>query len=288
MIRHNESGRLTIDPCTPRPSAGPYVPASLERAIAARWKQWEPWVRMQLLRQRQSDPTVNPAMDSPDSRRLGQRHREHILDLMRDGITMRTIRRHRLDDPRLTDEVRAVLLQAAKERQSKAWFRRPADKRAEDKLATLIRLGPAVKNALAPTADLDAEFPEGRPPAAAVALDPAALKEAIRSIRRLACEHFYLREMRDPELTARTNRRAYVVPRQLAMYITRQLTGASLEEIGREFGARHHTTVLYSINRIEVIRRTDRALNSAIAELADSISTCLRVSRCSDRFTGSR
>jgi len=53
------------------------------------------------------------------------------------------------------------------------------------------------------------------------------------------CEHFYLREMRDPGLTARTNRRAYVLRRQIAMYIARQLTGPTLEEIGLEFRGRH-------------------------------------------------
>ena len=56
MIRHNESVRLTVDPCTPRPSSGPYVSPQLERAIAARWKMWVPWVRMQLLRACQTDP----------------------------------------------------------------------------------------------------------------------------------------------------------------------------------------------------------------------------------------
>lgn len=50
MIRHNESVRLAIDPCTPRPSSGPYVSPQLERAIAARWKMWVPWVRMAQLR----------------------------------------------------------------------------------------------------------------------------------------------------------------------------------------------------------------------------------------------
>ena len=121
---------------------GPNVPLSVERVSAARWRWWVPWVRMHLLRQRQSDPTVNPAIDSANSRCLRQRHREHILDLMRDGISMRSIRRHRLDDPRLTDEVRAMLVQAARERQSKAWFRRAEDQRAQDRLATAIRLGP--------------------------------------------------------------------------------------------------------------------------------------------------
>jgi hypothetical protein len=49
-------------------------------------------VRMYVLRVRESDPTANRAVDSPDSRRLRQRHSEHILDLMRAGISMRTIR----------------------------------------------------------------------------------------------------------------------------------------------------------------------------------------------------
>ena len=67
---------------------------------------------MYLLQARQAAPTVNQTVDSPESRCLRQRHAEHILDLMRDGISMRTIRRHRLDDPRLTDEVRAILVLA--------------------------------------------------------------------------------------------------------------------------------------------------------------------------------
>ena len=69
----------------------------------------------------------------------------------------------------------------------------------------------------------------------------------------------------------RTKRRAYVLPRQLAMYIVKQLTGASLEEIGREFGGRHHTTVLHSINKVEAMRRTDEALNRAITRLVNAV-----------------
>ena len=80
-----------------------------------------------------------------------------------------------------------------------------------------------------------------------------------------------MREMRDPELTVRSNRRADALPRQLAMYITRHLTGASLQEIGREFRNRHHTTVLHSINRIDKIRRSDKTLDSVIARLMDAV-----------------
>jgi hypothetical protein len=64
---------------------------------------------MHLLRTRQTDPTVKAAIDSPESCRMRQRHSELVPALMRDGVSMRTIRRHRLDDPRLTDDVRAVI-----------------------------------------------------------------------------------------------------------------------------------------------------------------------------------
>ena len=94
---------------------------------------------------------------------------------------------------------------------------------------------------------------------------------AIESILRHVCDQFYLREMRDPELTAHTHRRSYVLPRQLAMYIARQLTGASLQEIGREFAGRHHATVLHSINKIEEMRRTDEGLNRTITRLLDAV-----------------
>ena len=81
--------------------------------------------------------------------------------------------------------------------------------------------------------------------------------------------------MRDPELTMRTNRRAYVLPCQLAMYIARQLTGASLEEIGREFGGRHHSTALHALRKIEEMRRSYKALNLAITQLMDAIAVKL-------------
>ena len=55
------------------------------------------------------------------------------------------------------------------------------------------------------------------------------------------------------------------------MYIARQLTGASLDEIGREFGGKHHTTVLHSINKIEAMRRSDGELNRTITRLMDAV-----------------
>ena len=67
----------------------------------------------------------------------------------------------------------------------------------------------------------------------------------------------------------RSNRRTFTFPRQLAMYIARHLTSASLLEIGRQFGGMHHATVLHSINKIEEMRRLDESLNCTITRLMD-------------------
>jgi chromosomal replication initiator protein len=59
-------------------------------------------------------------------------------------------------------------------------------------------------------------------------------------------------------------------PRQVAMFVVKQLTSASLPEIGRQFGGKHHTTVLHSINKIEGLRQSDKDLNKIINRLLDS------------------
>jgi hypothetical protein len=177
---------LTLDPCAPRSSFDPHVPTRLERAIAARWKHWVPWVRMYLLRACQSDPSVNPAVDSPESGRFRQLHSEHVLDMLRAGISMRTIRRHRLDDPRLTDELRAVLLQAAMERQSKARYRRSEEQRNEDSLRRHMTLGPAAKSGS--TTGSDSGCAEAPSQPRMVVLDPLAVPAAIQAIRQHVCE----------------------------------------------------------------------------------------------------
>jgi chromosomal replication initiator protein len=54
------------------------------------------------------------------------------------------------------------------------------------------------------------------------------------------------------------------------MFLVKQLTSASLPEIGRQFGGKHHTTVLHSIHKIENLRRVDKDLNKTINRLLDS------------------
>ena len=79
------------------------------------------------------------------------------------------------------------------------------------------------------------------------------------------------RSLREQDLKVRSNTRAIAFPRQVAMYIVKQLTTASLPEIGRQFGGKHHTTVLHSINKIEEMRRSDKDLNRTITRLLDAL-----------------
>jgi chromosomal replication initiator protein len=86
-------------------------------------------------------------------------------------------------------------------------------------------------------------------------------------IQKKVGETFGLREQ---DLKVRSNTKAIAFPRQVAMYLVKQLTSASLPEIGRQFGGKHHTTVLHSINKIDALRRSDKDLNRTINKLMDS------------------
>src|SRR5467141_469457 len=94
-------------------------------------------------------------------------------------------------------------------------------------------------------------------------------KVTIELIKKRVGEQFGLREH---DLKMRSNSKAIAFPRQIAMYLAKQLTAASLPEIGRQFGGKHHTTVLHSIHKIDTLRRTDKDLNRTINKLLDSFS----------------
>ena len=76
--------------------------------------------------------------------------------------------------------------------------------------------------------------------------------------------------MRVQDLKSRNNSQSVAMPRQICMYLSKKITGMSLPQIGREFGNKHHTTVLHSINKIEENRQTDRELNRLLQTFIDS------------------
>jgi len=88
------------------------------------------------------------------------------------------------------------------------------------------------------------------------------------SILRAVAEKF---NMQPQQLKQKSNARQISYPRQVAMYLMKDLTQASLPEIGRVFGGKHHTTVLHSVQKIERLRQTDTDLNRLIHSLIDSV-----------------
>ena len=90
----------------------------------------------------------------------------------------------------------------------------------------------------------------------------------IESIVKAVADKFSLQPA---QLKQKTNERKIAYPRQIAMYLAKELTLASLPEIGRAFNGKHHTTVLHSIQKIEQLRQQDSDLNSLIHKLVDSI-----------------
>jgi chromosomal replication initiator protein len=91
----------------------------------------------------------------------------------------------------------------------------------------------------------------------------------IDSVIRAVAERYSLPPA---QLKSKTNAHGISRPRQVAMYLAKELTGASLPELGRAFGGKHHTTVLHSIRKVESMRGEDPDLNRIIHSLMDSFS----------------
>ena len=93
-------------------------------------------------------------------------------------------------------------------------------------------------------------------------------KVTIDSIQKAVAERFQIKQS---QLKEKSNTKKVVYPRQVAMYLVKELTDASLPEIGRAFGGKHHTTVIHSVNKIEQTRHIDPELNRLLHSLMDSL-----------------
>jgi chromosomal replication initiator protein len=92
---------------------------------------------------------------------------------------------------------------------------------------------------------------------------------SIEHIQRVVCSEFNLSMS---QLKAKNNSRSIAYPRQIAMFLAKELTPSSLPDIGREFGGKHHTTALHAINKIAQKRKIDRDLDRLIHKLTDTLS----------------
>lgn len=91
----------------------------------------------------------------------------------------------------------------------------------------------------------------------------------IEAIIRAVAERYCLQPS---QLKQKTNAHEISRPRQVAMYLAKELTSASLPEIGRAFGGKHHTTVLHSVRKVEEMRQGDPDLHRLIHSLIDSFN----------------
>ena len=91
---------------------------------------------------------------------------------------------------------------------------------------------------------------------------------SIERIQKVVADFYSLKVT---EIKAKNNSRRVAEPRQMAMYLCRELTDNSLPQIGKEFGGKHHTTVLHSIRKIANVRKNDPKTNSIVKKLSDSI-----------------
>jgi chromosomal replication initiator protein len=98
---------------------------------------------------------------------------------------------------------------------------------------------------------------------------PQVRENTIKSIQEAIA---YMFGLSAEELKQESTRRSVTAPRQIAIYLAKQMTGASLLEIGRQFGGKHHTTVMHSIAKIDERRRTDVHLNHVIRELSRKLA----------------
>ena len=95
-------------------------------------------------------------------------------------------------------------------------------------------------------------------------LDASTRIVTVEKIQKLVCHKY---KIKLAQLKSKNNSPKIAFPRQIAMYLSKQLTDASLPEIGKKFGGKHHTTVLHSVRKIEKMREDDSEFNKEINSL---------------------
>ena len=98
-------------------------------------------------------------------------------------------------------------------------------------------------------------------------LDHEEKAVTIEIIQKFVADYYQLKLA---ELKSRNNSKSVAIPRQVAMYLCKNLTHASLPEIGRSFGGKHHSTVIHSIRKIEDLRKRDGNFNTLINGFLES------------------
>jgi len=97
-------------------------------------------------------------------------------------------------------------------------------------------------------------------------LDHEEKAVTIEIIQKFVADYYNLKLV---DLKSRNNSKSVAMPRQIAMYLCKSLTHASLPEIGRSFGGKHHSTVIHSIRKVEDLRKKDGDFNSLMGNFLE-------------------
>jgi chromosomal replication initiator protein len=73
------------------------------------------------------------------------------------------------------------------------------------------------------------------------------------------------------ELISKSNARQFSLPRQVAMFLCKRMTKYSYPEIGRAFGGKHHTTVIHSYEKIDLLMTTDAAMQKTVGDIIETL-----------------
>ena len=91
----------------------------------------------------------------------------------------------------------------------------------------------------------------------------------IEKIQKIVAVNF---EIKISDLKSNSRLREFARPRQIAMYLSKNLTDKNLPEIGREFGGKNHATVIHAIKKVEELMENDAKFSVTLKNLEEKIS----------------
>jgi chromosomal replication initiator protein len=91
----------------------------------------------------------------------------------------------------------------------------------------------------------------------------------VEEIQKVVAQHFSLKVA---DLKSPKRLKALVLPRQIAMYLSRQLTSQSFPEIGDKFGGKDHSTIIHAIKKVEKLMEDDFQLRTTVGNLKNALS----------------
>jgi chromosomal replication initiator protein len=92
---------------------------------------------------------------------------------------------------------------------------------------------------------------------------------SIQAINKMVCDYF---NVNTSDMKSKKKNKSLVQPRQIAMYLAKELTSYSFTEIGSEFGGRDHTTIMHAFDRIQSLCNVNPDMRNIVEKLKKEIT----------------